>query len=111
MRHAIAAGGLWEIRAIGERRIKPTVGFEPTTTGLQNQSTENTSLDDTITCESAKAPLTPQLTPKSRKQGETDTGKQGEDLAEIVAAWPELLKPIRSVILTLIRASIDKQES
>jgi len=55
--------------------------------------------------------LTPQLTPKSRKQGETDTGKQGEDLAEIVAAWPELLKPIRSVILTLIRASIDKQES
>jgi len=36
------------------------------------------------------------------------SNKPDSDLAEIIAAWPELLPAIRSVVLTLVRASREK---
>ena len=33
-----------------------------------------------------------------------------DELAEVVSVWPELPKAIRSAILAIVRASIDKQE-
>ncbi|MBC8218309.1 MAG: hypothetical protein H8E73_07580 [Planctomycetes bacterium] len=33
-----------------------------------------------------------------------------DELAEVVEVWPQLSEPIRSAILTLVRASVDKHE-
>ncbi len=82
---------------------KPTDGFEPSTTGLQNQSLENVTTDKTKTCETTKEQLTPQLTPKSPKQGKIDTSKLPSDLAEIVTAWPELPEHINAAIKALVQ--------
>jgi len=49
--------------------------------------------------------LTPQLTPKSPKQGEIDTSKLPADLAEIVAVWPELPGHIKQTIRALVDAA------
>jgi hypothetical protein len=46
--------------------------------------------------------LTPQLTPKSRKQGEIDTSELPSDLAQIVAVWPELPGYIKAAIKALV---------
>ena len=81
---------------------QPTVGFEPTTTGLQNQSLENISTDKTKTCENTKQQLTPQLTPKSSKQPKIDTSELPSDLAEIVAVWPELPEHIKAAVKALV---------
>ena len=89
---------------------KPTVGFEPTTTGLQNQSTENTSAGKAKACETSKSQLTPQLTPKSRKQGEIDTSELPPDLAEIVMVWPELPEHIKAAIKTLVETCAKETE-
>ncbi len=85
--------------------IKPTVGFEPTTPGLQNQSLENATADKTKTCGTTKEQLTPQLTPKSQKQGKIDTSELPSDLAEIVRRWFQLPKAIRSAIVAIVGAS------
>jgi hypothetical protein len=50
--------------------------------------------------------LTPQLTPNSQKQPEIDTEDLPDDLAEVVAAWPELPEHIKKTIKTLIEAHI-----
>ncbi len=83
--------------------IKPTVGFEPTTPGLQNQSLENVTAYKTKTCDTTKEQLTPQLTPKSPKQGKIDTSELPPDLAEIVAVWPELPAHIKAAIKALVQ--------
>ncbi len=81
---------------------KPTVGFEPTTPGLQNQSLENITTDKTKTCETIKEPLTPQLTPKSQKQPKIDTETLPSDLAQIVQLWPELPEHIKAAVKALV---------
>jgi hypothetical protein len=65
--------------------------------------TKKVSSTKTKTCESSKTPLTPQLTPNSRKQGEIDTSELLPDLAEIVAVWPELPGHIKAAIKALIQ--------
>jgi len=47
--------------------------------------------------------LTPQLTPKSQKQGKIDTKKLPPDLAEIVSVWPDLPEHIRAAVKALIQ--------
>jgi hypothetical protein len=47
--------------------------------------------------------LTPQLTPKSQKQGKIDTQNLSSDLAEIVAVWPELPEHIKAAIKALVQ--------
>jgi hypothetical protein len=47
--------------------------------------------------------LTPQLTPKSQKQGQIDTSELPPDLAEIIAVWPELLVHIKAAIKALVQ--------
>ncbi len=87
---------------------QPTVGFEPTTPGLQNQSLKNVTIGKTKTCETAKEQLTPQLTPKSQKQAKIDASELPSDLAEIVQRWPELPDAIRSAIVAIVRSSNDQ---
>lgn len=79
-------------------------GLEAGTYGLEIRCSKNTSPDKTKTCETSKTPLTPQLTPESRKEGEVDTQNLPAELAEIVAAWPELPEHIRQAIKFLIKA-------
>ena len=83
---------------------KPTVGFEPTTPGLQNQSRGRSTSDHTSTYESVKQELTPQLTPKFPRQGQMDTRGLPSELAEIVDAWPKLPGPLKAAIRALIRS-------
>jgi len=80
-------------------------GIEPPTHGFSVRCTKNVTPEETNTCETAKEQLTPQLTPKSPKQGEMDTSELPPDLVEIKAAWPELPEAIRSVIVAAVRAS------
>jgi hypothetical protein len=51
--------------------------------------------------------LTPQLTPKSQKQGKIDTSELTQDLAEIVAVWPELPEHIRAAVKALVQTHIE----
>ena len=67
----MAADNFFAQIKVTTRLIKPTVGFEPTTTGLQNRCTKNVSAEKTKTCEAAETQLTPQLTPNSPKQDKT----------------------------------------
>ena len=78
-------------------------GFEPPTHGFSVRCTKNTSPEKTNTCETAKEQLTPQLTPKSPKQGKIDTSELPSDLAEIVAVWPELPVHIKAAIKALVQ--------
>ena len=79
-------------------------GFEPPTHGFSVRCTKNISPDKTKTCETAKTQLTPQLTPKSQKQGEIDTSELPPDLTEIVTVWSELADHIKAAIKALIQA-------
>ena len=78
-------------------------GFEPPTHRFSVRCTKNTNLDKTKTCETSKEQLTPQLTPKSQKQGKIDTSELPPDLAEIVAVWSELPEYIKSAIKALVQ--------
>jgi hypothetical protein len=49
--------------------------------------------------------LTPQLTPESPKQGEIYTRHLPDDLAEIVAVWPELPEHIKAAIKALVHSA------
>ena len=49
--------------------------------------------------------LTPQLTPKSQKQGKIESENLHPDLAEIVAVWPELPEHIKAAIKALIKTA------
>jgi hypothetical protein len=49
--------------------------------------------------------LTPQLTPNSRKENQIHTENMPDDLAEIVAVWPQLPGIIRSAIVAIVRTS------
>ncbi|MCK4791054.1 MAG: hypothetical protein KAV87_45395, partial [Desulfobacteraceae bacterium] len=73
-------------------------GLEPATFGSVDQRSENITIDKTRTCESAKSQLTPQLTPKFQKQGKIAHQNLPDDLAEIVAVWPELPEHIKAAI-------------
>ena len=99
----MAADNFFAQIKVTTRLIKPTVGFEPTTTGLQNRCTKNVSAEKTKTCEATETKLTPQLTPNSPKQGKIDTSELHPDLAEIVAVWPGLPKHIKAAIKALIQ--------
>jgi hypothetical protein len=50
--------------------------------------------------------LTPQLTPKSGRQGEIDTSELPPDLVEIVAVWPQLPEHIKAAIKALVQTHI-----
>ncbi|OHB63108.1 MAG: hypothetical protein A2Y76_04920 [Planctomycetes bacterium RBG_13_60_9] len=90
-----------------ERRLggsKPMVGFEPTTTGLQNRSCGIVNREGAYAYSQQDQPLTPQLTPESQKQGQIEPTPLPPDLAEIVAVWPQLPEHIQAAIITLVRA-------
>jgi hypothetical protein len=99
---------LTALMGVTMRFLKPTVGFEPTTTGLQNQSSKNTSIEKAKTCVAHETKLTPQLTPEYPKTGELDTKKLPSDLAEIVAVWPELQEHIKAAIKALVQSSMER---
>jgi len=46
------------------------------------------------------------MTPKSPKQGKIDTQNLPDDLAEIVAVWPELPEYIKAAIKALVQTHI-----
>ena len=83
---------------------KPSVGFEPTTTGLQIRCSKNTSSQNTSTCKNEDGPLTPQWTPETQKQDKIYTSELPPDMAEIIAVWPELPEHIKTAIKALIQA-------
>ena len=85
-----------------KKQTRPA-GLEPATFGFEVRGTENTSLESKKTCKSDKGQLTPQLTPKSQKQGEMDTQSLPTDLAQIVAIWSELPNYIKAAIRALIQ--------
>ena len=91
--------------------LKPTrlEGFGSPTFGSVDRRTENTSPEMTKACEVAKRELTPQLTPKSLKQGEIDTSELPLDLVEIIAVWPELPEHIKAAIKALVQAHKGKE--
>jgi hypothetical protein len=70
---------------------------------FNERCTKSLSSAKTKTCESSKTPLTPQLTPKSRKQCEIDTSELPPGLAKIVTVWPELPPHIKAAIKALIQ--------
>ena len=78
--------------------------------GLVVRCTKSLSSAETKTCETPKSPLTPQLTPESRKQGGTDTTELPSDLAEVVAVWPELPAHIKAAIKALVQSSAKETE-
>ncbi len=91
-----------------EDATRPT-GLEPATFGFEVRDSKSPSPDTTKTCETAKEQLTPQLTPKSQKQGKIDTSGLSPDLAEIVAVWLELPEHIKAAIKTLVEAHKGKE--
>jgi hypothetical protein len=78
------------------------VGFEPTTTGLQNRFCETITSESANTYSQQNRALTPQLTPESPKQGQIEPTPLPSDLAKIVAAWPTLPEHIKAAIKALI---------
>jgi hypothetical protein len=68
------------------------------TSGLPVRFPKNTNLQETGTCEVTRT----QLTPDSRKDKEIDTQNIPDDLAEIVAIWPQLPEVIRSAIMAIV---------
>jgi len=46
------------------------------------------------------------LTPKSQKQGKIDTENLPDELAEIVAVWPDLPEYIKAAIKALVETHI-----
>ena len=84
-------------------------GFELSTFRSTVRCTENANPENTGICENSKSQLTPQLTPDSRKENKTDTQNIPDDLAEIMAAWPELPVAIRSAIVAIVRDSKGQQ--
>jgi len=73
--------------------------------GLANRCSKNTTSEKTKTYKTANGQLTPQLTPNSRNQGKIDAQSLPVDLAEIVAAWPELPEHIKAAIKALIQTN------
>ena len=73
-------------------------GFEPLTFGSVDRCNESINTDKIKTCETTKEQLTPQLTPKSPKQGKIDSPALPEELKEIVAVWPELPVHIKAAV-------------
>jgi hypothetical protein len=70
--------------------------------------TKSLSSAKTKTCEIPKSPLTPQLTPESRKLGEIDTSELPPDLAEIATLWPELPAHIKAAIKALVHTCVQE---
>jgi len=71
--------------------------------GFSVRCTKNASAEKAKTCETTETQLTPQLTPKSQKQGQIDTSELPSELAEIVTVWPELPGHIKAAIKALIQ--------
>ncbi len=86
-------------------------GFEPPTQGFSVPRSNNATLQNPKTCETAKQQLTPQLTPKSSKQPEIDTAELPVDPAEIVAIWPELPEPVKAGILAMVKGYVAQQSA
>ena len=72
-------------------------------TVFNERRTKSVSSAKIKTCETSKTPLTPQLTPKSQKQGGIDTQNLPPGLAEIVSVWQELPEHIKAAIKALIQ--------
>jgi hypothetical protein len=81
------------------------VGFEPTTTGLQNRCSKQVNPESDKTYESAKPELTRKLIPESEKQAQIDTQDLPADLAQIVTAWPNLPEHIKAAIMALVKTA------
>ena len=94
----------------GEGGIRtPGTGVYPYD-GLANRCSQIITPEITSSCKVAKTALTPQLTPEYQKQGKIDTQKLPDDLAEIVAAWPELPEHIKAAIKALIQTHKAEEE-
>ena len=76
------------------------------TFGLGNRCSKNTNPDKTNTCETSKEQLTPQLTPKTQKQGKQALSELPQDIAEIVTVWSELPEHIKAAIKALVQTNI-----
>jgi hypothetical protein len=80
----------------------------------ENQEVTSTQADDsTSPNQPAKVPVDDSTGTKNVSRSDKLSYKPTEsdaDLAEVVQAWPQLPDAIRSAILTLVRASIEKQE-
>ncbi len=84
--------------------IQPRLkGLEPLTFGSVDRRSGNINPDKANTCETSKGQLTPQLTPKYQKQAQKQVQKLPDDLAEIVAVWPELPEYIKAAITALVQ--------
>ncbi len=78
-------------------------GLEPATFGFEVRDSKNLSPKNKETCETQQTPLTPQLTPKSQKQGKINISELSPELAEIVTVWPELPGHIKAAIKALVQ--------
>ena len=79
-------------------------GFELSTFRSTVRCTENANPENTGICENSKSQLTPQLTADSRKENEADAHNMPNDLAEILAVWPQLPEHIKRAIKALVEA-------
>ena len=80
-------------------------GFEPPTHGFSVRCSTPVNIDTASDYENVTNKLTPNLTPKHQKQGEIDTSRLSDDLAEVIEMWPKLPDAIRSAIVAIVRAS------
>jgi hypothetical protein len=85
----------------GNKKQTRLTGLEPVTFGSVDRRCKNVTTETTKICKTAKQ----QLTPESSKQPKIDTAELPSDLAEIVAAWPELPEPVKAGILAMVQAS------
>jgi hypothetical protein len=100
-----------QIRNVFVRRLGPVddsrresrpEGFEPPTDGLEIRCGEDPSLGKLSSYDTRQAELTPQLTPENQKQGQIEPTPLPPDLAQIIAAWPNLPEHIKAAIKALM---------
>ncbi len=77
--------------------------FELATSGLGNRCSKEVNPENTGTYETPQSQLTAELTADSPKRGEIDIQTLPSDLAQIVAAWPNLPEYIKAAIMALVK--------
>ncbi len=85
------------------RETRPA-GVEPATIGFEVRGREKISTEKAKTYKIPAEQWTPQLTPQTPKQATIDTSGLPLDLAEIVAAWPELPVAVKAAMTAMVKA-------